>query len=88
MIIECTFTLSLAGGSAFQGRGGPSPRLRPRLSQRESVGFCPTRDVDSRSFTRETCTQPSYGISRNRPPWRFAICFMNWCELKVSTSLR
>jgi hypothetical protein len=40
MIIECTFTLSLAGGSAFRGRGGPSLRLRPRLSQRESVGFC------------------------------------------------
>jgi hypothetical protein len=41
MITEYTFTLSLAGGSAFQGRGGPSPQLRPRLSQKESFGICP-----------------------------------------------
>jgi hypothetical protein len=39
MIIERVFTLSLAGGSAYQGRGGPSPRLRPRLFQGESVGI-------------------------------------------------
>jgi hypothetical protein len=56
MIIECTFTLSLAGGSAFQGWGGPSPRLRPRLAQRESVGFCPYEDVDFRSLIRGTST--------------------------------
>jgi hypothetical protein len=45
MKIECTFTLSLAGGSAFQGRGGPSPRLRPRLSQGESVEVRPLRKM-------------------------------------------
>ena len=45
MTIECTFTLSLAGGSAFQGRGGPSPRLRPRLSQGESVGIRSRRNM-------------------------------------------
>jgi hypothetical protein len=39
MIIECVFTLSLAGWSAFHGRGGPSPRLRPRLSKGESRGI-------------------------------------------------
>ena len=45
MIIECTFTLSLGGGSAYQGRGGPSPRLRPRLSRGESVELRPLRKM-------------------------------------------
>ncbi|MGZ0171700.1 MAG: hypothetical protein ACKVHE_19325 [Planctomycetales bacterium] len=42
IIGECVFTLSLAGWSASQGRGGPSPRLRPRLSLWESIGICPS----------------------------------------------
>jgi hypothetical protein len=36
MFIECTITRPLAGGSGSQARGGPSPRLRPRLSLWES----------------------------------------------------
>jgi hypothetical protein len=45
MIIESPFTLSLAGWSACQGRGGPSPRQKPRLSQRESVEIRPLRKI-------------------------------------------
>jgi hypothetical protein len=39
------FILSLAGGSAFQGRGAPSPRLRPLLSQRESFEIRTARNM-------------------------------------------
>jgi hypothetical protein len=54
LIIECRFTLSLAGGSAYQGRGGPSPRLRPRLSHGESLEFAHCECAEFRSLIRMT----------------------------------
>jgi hypothetical protein len=47
MIIECIFTRPLAGGSAFRGRGGPSPALKGRTSEGESFGIHSLREMSS-----------------------------------------